>query len=200
VLRGIPDPATEAAYLAYKNGRCVRHADPLAGLVFCAIVAVMWGTQQAQCTWEAAGFLAVDVLYNLPWAVLLLARGWYQRHREAVLLLLGGASRVVFAWGHGVLSLQSGTDMCVSVPNCMSLMVLGAVLHFPLLHQMRLLPGALLALVDCTGAACYVAFKTASVMAGVACGVGSCCASLLIMAVLERRCRAVFLAQPAHSQ
>ncbi len=179
MLRGFPHPASEAAYLAYKNGLGTEQVDRtvIASLRMQALSRSL--ASGAHWLDTAAGCLVL-LLYLLPAAVLLLARPWYCRHRERLMLVAGAASRLAVAVLHGVLSLAWGCDMCLSLPHCLLVLCLGASVHYPLLHQMRFKVTAPLVAVDAVGVACYGAYTFGSGWQGGSvggCGSGGCCAA-----------------------
>lgn len=192
LLRGFPEPGTEAAYLAFKNARCAATADGVATLLCAAVVAMcllasMWHGTPLELMYYAA------LLFCLPWLLWLgSSRRWYVRHREALVVVLGGAGRVANAL-IGVLSLLQGRDMCVSSSECFWILVLACAINFPLLQQVRLAPALALTLLDVAGLGCYAVFKTGSVLGGAAvAGLAGAC-GCAVSVLLERSCRAAFL-------
>lgn len=134
------------------------------------------------------------LLLNAPWAVLLANRRWYLQHREVLLLVLGGAGRVLSSLTHGLLTVVTGHDQCSHVPNCGCVMLLACALHYPATQQLRLKPAAVLTLVDVTGVVLYGSFTWGSLWRGVGAGVLAGAAGLAVTAGLEFRSRSAFLA------
>jgi hypothetical protein len=200
VLRGFPDPATEAAYLAYKDGRCCALLDPVAAAVSVAILAADLRSSaaepgQEQNAFQQAVVLASGLLFNAPYAAMLLAKGWYRRRREALLLLCGGAGRVVMAAGQGVMSVATGQDYCSDPGNCLGMLLVSSALHFPLAQQVRLRGALLLALVDACGLCCYALFKLGVLLPAVGLAGAAAGAGLAVVTLLEWRGRRAFLRQ-----
>lgn len=138
---------------------------------------------------------AVLLLHNAPcWLALLLCRRWYTSHRDLLLVTLGGASRVVIAVGHGLLSPLTAQDHCVLLSHCFWVLALLCAVHFPVTQQLCFKLSALLTLVDVVGVASYAAFSLRLLLAGAACGLAAGCVALLVAAALNWWCRAQFLA------
>ncbi len=193
-LLGFPDAATEAAYLSFKNARCLALFD-IWGAPLSLGIYLAWATPLLlRGAWEP--IFVVGALFNLPYAVMLLWRRWYLEHREALLVVLGGAGRVVNAFGYGLLSLWSGVDRCTSMPmHALLALALGCALQLPLMQQVRLRPAALLTGVDALGVGCYAAFRSGSALVGAGAGVAAGLAGLAVSVTLERRSRSVFARQ-----
>jgi hypothetical protein len=193
LLHGFPQPATEAAYLAFKNRRCLAQDGAAAALCF-AIIAV-GATVTTLNNAVSAGLLMIhtgSLLFVMPWLVMLVSKHWYLQHREPLLVGFGGAARLLFCLPLGVSSLLTGVDQCFMLPNCMLMMTSGPMMQYPITQQVRLfraLPGLLM---DSVGVACYAAFTLGCPVKGAAVGVATAAVGMGVTAALDWKCRVLF--------
>ncbi len=222
LLWGFPQPATEVAYLAFKNRQCLAGIDSLAAAVSLLVMAtvlfsmglqayVSGGTtttvnsgpgtsgnstaeQHSEITAARVCGVVEALLLNAPWAVLLANRGWYEQHRETLVVVLGGAGRVLSALTHGLFSVVSRRDHCAHIRNCAGVLLLACALHYPATQQLRFRPAAMLTLVDTVAVVLYGSFTWGSVWLGLCAGVLAGVVALAVTAEFEFRSRTAFLA------
>jgi hypothetical protein len=211
LLCGFSAGAAEDPYLCYRNARCMQRVDwPLAlvALLVAAAGLVVQAAQArrrpAQAQVEPLAWLGLAVC-NAPWLVLLASPRWYLRHREVLLVALGGTARALLALVYGVLPAAAGAGARWAGPagaqewqrgrGVLAMLLVGCVLHFPLTQQVRLRRAAALSAVDAAGVACCAAATLGSWLAGLGCGGAAYLLALLFSAALERQCRAAFMAR-----
>ncbi len=201
VLHGFSDPSTEAAYLHYMSLCKLSQWDVLGALLNTGMAAsacrhlpllVLGGPSAGSPSVEELTILAAVLLFELPWLAMLANRRWFLRHRESLMVWLGGAGRLMVALGHGVLSLLTGRDHCAMLQSC-AWVLLACAVNQPLIQQVRFRSAAPLIAIDAINVACYWVFKSRSAAVGAAGGLAAGVGALAVAAAVDGRCRAGFV-------
>jgi hypothetical protein len=191
LLHGFPEDSTEAAYLAFKNRRCLVLSDGIAAAVSCSVLLARPSDGSQNLILQLVTFV-----YLLPGVAMLLDRGWYLRHREQLVLALCALRHAGRAVAHAAAAVAFGTAYAAGPLTGWSLAATAAAsgLYSTVTYQVRFCWALPLALLDGTRLACYGAAVTGELASALVAGSTAAAVVLLGSAMIDGRCRAQFAA------
>lgn len=200
VLLGFPSPGLEAAYLADNNCRCEQYWDCFAAVASLVGLAFGWlPSIQLPLILHAS-----NLMYVLPWLVLLLRKRQYLAHREALVAGTWAAGRLLLLLHalQQLLAPELPADMCPAEAvgagfssKLLMLRELVSALHWAMLRQVRFKASVLAIVLGGAGSAVYELSRGACGVRRVLTALGAAAAALIAYAAVDYRSRLAFLSQ-----